>query len=135
MSDQELSKHDHVLAGLMFSLQAAAMQQLGKVQDQVTGKVAVDLEQARSTIDVLEMLKAKCRTDTPAELLRALDSAVMDVQLNYMDEVKKANKADKADKADDEPTEAAETTEATQANEATPAAEETPEAKAAGNED
>jgi len=94
MSSQEMSKHDHVLAGLMFSLQAAAMQQLGKVQDPGTGEVNVNLEQARATIDVLEMLKAKCRSDTPEDLLRALDGAVMDLQLNYMDEVKKNRRTD-----------------------------------------
>ena len=85
-----MSKHDHVLAGLMFSLQATAMQQMGKVQDPSTGEVEVSLAQAKATIDVLEMLKAKCRTDTPDELLRALDGAVMDLQMNYMDEMKKS---------------------------------------------
>ncbi len=94
MSNQEMTKHDHVLAGLMFSLQAAAMQQMGKIQDPATGEVAVNLDQARATIDVLEMLKAKCRSDTPDDLLRALDGAVMDLQMNYMDEQKKSRQAD-----------------------------------------
>jgi hypothetical protein len=93
MSDLEMTKHDHVLAGLMFSLQAAAMQQMGKIQDPVSGDASVNLDQAKATIDVLEMLKAKCRTDTPADLLHALDGAVMDLQLNYMDEVKKNGQA------------------------------------------
>lgn len=86
----EMSKHDHVLAGLVFSLQAAAMQQLGKIQNPMTGEVEKDLDQAKATIDVIEMLKVKCRTETPDDLLRMIDSAVMDLQLNYMDEVKKA---------------------------------------------
>ena len=86
----EMSKHDHVLAGLVFSLQAAAMQQLGKIQNPMTGEVDKDLDQAKATIDVIEMLKVKCRTETPEDLLRMIDSAVMDLQLNYMDEVKKA---------------------------------------------
>jgi hypothetical protein len=86
----EMTKHDHVLAGLVFSLQAAAMQQLGKIQNPMTGEIQLELDQARGTIDVLEMLKVKCRTDTPEDLLRMIDSAVMDLQLNYMDEVKKA---------------------------------------------
>ena len=89
MSNQEMSKHDHVLLGLMYSLQAAAMQQLGKVQDPATGEVSVSLDQARATIDVLEMLKAKCRTDTPEPVLRMLDQAVLDLQMNYLDELKK----------------------------------------------
>ena len=94
--DQELTRHDHVLMGLLFSLQAAAMQQLGKIQDPLTGQVARDLDQARATIDILEMLKAKCRTGTPTDLLRILDQAVLNLQLNYMDELKKPSTADDA---------------------------------------
>jgi len=90
MGSNELSKHDHILAGLVFSLQAAAMQQLGKIQNPMTGEIEKDLDQAKGTIDILDMLKAKCRTDTPEDLLRMIDSAVMDLQLNYTDEVKKA---------------------------------------------
>jgi hypothetical protein len=89
MTEPTMSKHDHVLAGLVFQLQAVAMQQLGKLQDPHSGETARDLEAARHTIDLLEMLKVKCRTDTPEELLRVLDQAVMDLQLNYMDEAKK----------------------------------------------
>jgi len=98
-----MSKHDHVLAGLVFSLQAAAMQQMGKIQDPATGDVAVNLDQARASIDVLEMLKAKCRTETPDDLLSLLDGAVMDLQLNFMDEVKKGPQAESENK--EEPTE------------------------------
>ncbi len=87
--DGELTRHEHVLMGLVFSLQAAAMQQLGKLQDPLTGEVARDLEQARATIDILEMLKAKCRTATPPDLLRLVDQTVLNLQLNYMDELKR----------------------------------------------
>jgi hypothetical protein len=87
--DGELTRHDHVLMGLVFSLQAAAMQQLGKLQDPLTGEVTRDLEQAHATIDILEMLKAKCRTATPPDLLRMVDQTVLNLQLNYMDELKR----------------------------------------------
>ena len=90
MSDKELTRHDQVLLGLVFNLQAGAMAQLGKIQNPVTGEMEKDLNQARATIDVLEMLKVKCRTDTPEDILKMLDGAVMDLQLNYMDEMKKA---------------------------------------------
>lgn len=89
MSAQDATRHDQVLLGLVFSLQAGAMQQLGKIQNPVNGEIQKDLDQARATIDVLEMLKVKCRTDTPEDILRLLDGAVMDLQLNYMDEFKK----------------------------------------------
>ncbi len=87
--DLELTRHDHVLMGLVFTLQAGAMQQMGKLQDPSTGEVRRDLEQARATIDILEMLKVKCRTSTPLDLVRLLDQAVLNLQLNYMDEIGK----------------------------------------------
>jgi len=97
MSIQDATRHDQVLMGLVFSLQAGAMQQLGKIQNPMTGEIQKDLDQAKATIDVLEMLKVKCRVDTPEDILKMIDSAVMDLQLNYMDEVKKAQEASAKD--------------------------------------
>lgn len=97
MSEMEMSRHDQVLMGLVWSLQASAMQQMGKIQNPVTGEMEKNLEAARSSIDVLEMLKVKCRTDTPGEILRMLDGAVMDLQLNFMDEMKKEQGGKDAD--------------------------------------
>lgn len=88
MTDQ-ISKHDHVLISLTMNLQAMAMVQLGKVTSPASGELERDIEGARGTIDILEMLKTKCRTDTPAPLLQILDQAVMDLQMNYVDEMKK----------------------------------------------
>ncbi|MEN8005556.1 MAG: DUF1844 domain-containing protein [Candidatus Krumholzibacteriota bacterium] len=104
MGSNGMSKHDHILAGLVFSLQAATMQQLGKIQNPMTGEIEKDLEQAKGSIDILEMLKAKCRTDTPEELLRMIDSAVMDLQLNYMDEMKKSTAAENGETQDQDET-------------------------------
>ena len=94
MSENGLGKHDMVLAQLVYMLESAAMQQLGKLVDSATGEAKCDLDQARGTIDILEMLKYKCRTDTPEDLLRVMDTAVMNLQLNYLDEVKKAHPSD-----------------------------------------
>jgi len=96
MNETGMSKHDHVLAGLVFNLQAMAMQQLGKLQNPLTGELQRDLDGVRGTIDLLEMLKVKCRAETPEELLRMLDGAVMDLQLNYMEEMKKETAAAEA---------------------------------------
>lgn len=90
MSDIQMTKHDHVLMGFFSSLQAAVMQQMGKIQNPATGNMDLDLAGAASTIDILDMLKTKCRTDTPDELLRFMDNAVMELQMNYLDEKKKA---------------------------------------------
>ncbi|MFO7654452.1 MAG: DUF1844 domain-containing protein [Candidatus Krumholzibacteriia bacterium] len=86
MNDEGMSRHDEVLLGLALTLKHATMQHLGKFKNPVTDQVERDLDQARGTIDILEMLKAKCRTDTPADLLRLLDAAVLELQMNYLDE-------------------------------------------------
>lgn len=91
MNDTTMSKHDHVLIGLVFSLQSQAMMLMGKVQNPTTGEMEIDLDQAGGLIDILDMLKTKCRHETPAEILKMLDGAVMDLQLNYMDERKKSS--------------------------------------------
>jgi hypothetical protein len=93
MSDNGPGKHDVTLAHLVGVLEMNALQQLGKLGDPATGEAKCDLEQARFTIDILDMLKAKCRAGTPEDLLRHLDSVVLNMQLNYMDELKKAQKA------------------------------------------
>ena len=102
MSEINLSKHDHVLIGLFSSLQAAAMQQMGKIQNPVSGEIERDMAGAQSTIDILDMLKTKCRTDTPEDLLRFIDNSVMELQMNFLDEKKK----DEA-QTEDSPTEEA----------------------------
>ncbi len=89
MNDAAMSKHDRVLVGLVAGLQANALTQLGKLKNPITDAVERDLEAARATIDVLEMLKEKCRTGTPDSVLRLLDGTLMDLQMNYLDELKK----------------------------------------------
>ena len=89
----DVDKHDQVLAGLVVSLQIATMQQMGKITNPLTGEIERDLQQARSSIDILEMLKVKCRAGTPDGLLQMLDNAVMELQMNYLDELAKGSDA------------------------------------------
>lgn len=93
MTPQEATRHDRTLLAVVTQYQTLAMIALGKIQDPTSGEVARDLAQARVFIDILEMLKVKCRTGTPEEILRLLDGAVMDLQLNFLDEQKKEAEA------------------------------------------
>jgi len=102
MSEINMTRHDHILIGLFSSLQAAAMQQMGKIQNPMTQEVERDLAAAASTIDILEMLKVKCRTDTPDELLRFMDGAVADLQMNFVEEKKKDAAEPEAPAAEEE---------------------------------
>ena len=90
----ELDRHDHVLLGLAMNIQATAMVQMGKLVDPSAGEIKVDLAAARISIDILEALQAKCKGNLAEDVESLIDRVVMDLQLNYTDEVKKGAQPD-----------------------------------------
>lgn len=87
MDEQE--KHQMLFAQLVYMFHAAAMHQMGKVKNPLTGTVERDLAAAQSTIDLLEMLKARTQGNLSPEEERLLSSVLMELKLNYVDEVNK----------------------------------------------
>lgn len=85
----EFDKHDQALMMLALNLQTGALVQLGKLADPQSGQLRRDLEGARLSIDLLDMLKAKTKGNAHPEVAGLLSRAVMDLKLNYMDELKK----------------------------------------------
>jgi CheY-specific phosphatase CheX len=77
---------------LVLSLSQAAMQQMGKITNPLTGKIERNLEQAKVTIDMLEMLKEKTKGNLVKEEERLISDTLATLQLNYVDEVKKEEK-------------------------------------------
>lgn len=62
---------------------------MGKLKNPVTDKVERDLEQARQSIDMLEMIRDKTANNLSSELSRALEQALTDLRLNFVDESNK----------------------------------------------
>lgn len=88
---------------LVLSLQAGAMQQMGKVVSPVTGEIERDLELARHTIDILGMLQSKTDGNLSGEESKLLAHILSELRLNYVDESKKdASKSDAASGAEGE---------------------------------
>ena len=87
---------------LVIMLSSAAMQQLGKIVNPLTGKAEVNLEAARSTIDVLLMLNAKTKGNLDADEDRLLKQTLSTLQLNYVETAEKAP-AQAADTKQDAP--------------------------------
>jgi len=77
---------------LVLSLSQAAMQQMGKITNPLTGKIERNLEQAKVTIDMLEMLKEKTIGNLVEEEERLISDILATLQLNYVDELKKGEK-------------------------------------------
>jgi len=85
----EEAKLNMYFMSLVLSLSQAAMQQMGKIANPFTGKIERNLEQAKVTIDMLEMLKEKTKGNLVKEEERLISDTLATLQLNYVDETKK----------------------------------------------
>ena len=88
MDTKDLNQH---LFSLVSMFASACWQQMGKMPNQVDGKITKDLKSAQMTIDMLLMLKEKTKgnlTDTEAKLL---EDTISNLQMNYADEVSKVD--------------------------------------------
>ncbi len=81
---------------IVYSLQTAAMQQLGKIISPVTGKIERDLTIARTSIDILGMMEKKMKGNLTSEEARYISHALHELRLNFVDESKKEGKIKEA---------------------------------------
>jgi len=94
----EERKLNMLFMSLVLSLSQAAMQQMGKIINPLTGKIERNLEQAKVTIDMLEMLKEKTKGNLVKEEEKLISETLATLQLNYVDEVKKGEEEEKEKK-------------------------------------
>ena len=83
----EASLND-AFVGLLMQLQYTAWIQLGKVAHPGTGKVERDLEAAKDTIDLLGALEEKTRGNLHAEETKLLGHFLLELRMNYVEELK-----------------------------------------------
>ena len=86
MEDRDEQRTDLLFLQMILSLQASAMQHLGKIADPDTGQARQDLPSARAAVDMLLMLKEKTRGNCSTSETRLLERVICDLQLNYVDE-------------------------------------------------
>ena len=82
-------KTEFYFVQLIITFQAAAMQQMGKLQNPLTQKVERNLDLARSSIDMLEMLQSKTKNNLTENEEKFLEHTLYELRINYLDEVKK----------------------------------------------
>ena len=70
---ENAEKLDALFVNLILIFKNAAIQQMGKIINPLTGKVEKNLEQARFSIDMIEMLKDKTRGNVSAEIEKLVD--------------------------------------------------------------
>ncbi len=95
MSEQEKYSPEDMnkalFSHLVMSLATSAMQHMGKLVDPATGKTAVNIDAAESTIDVIDMLQAKTKGNLDHEESRFLEQTLTGLRLNYVEVVKTAS--------------------------------------------
>ena len=86
-----MSETDRHFIGLIYSMSQAALHQLGKIVNPLTGKVEKNLNEAKMTIDMIDMLKEKTKGNLSKEEETFLNNTLATLQLNYADEIKKGS--------------------------------------------
>jgi hypothetical protein len=82
------SSVDPFFLQLVLSLEASAMQQMGKLQNPITGKTESNLELAKATIDMLSMIEKKTEGNLSEDEDRLLKRILYQLRMNYVDELK-----------------------------------------------
>jgi Domain of unknown function (DUF1844) len=85
----EPSRDEYLFIHVVSLFQFAAMQQMGKIANPVTGKIERDLEQARTSIDIVEMLQTKTSGHRTAPESEFLDKVLFELRMNYVDETRR----------------------------------------------
>ena len=70
----------------------STMEHLGKLMNPMTGKTERNLEAAKATIDIIAMLKEKTKGNLSDNEEDIISSALANLQLNYVDEVSRADR-------------------------------------------
>ncbi|MBA3064637.1 DUF1844 domain-containing protein [Candidatus Woesearchaeota archaeon] len=86
---------------LIFSLKTSAIMQLGKIANPLTGNIERDLSEAKYTIDMLNMIKEKTKNNLTADEEKIVNDAVFELQMNYIDEVKKGEEEKKGEEPEE----------------------------------
>lgn len=101
----EKDLHNALFIQLVLQFQTSAMIGMGKLKNPITDKVEVNLDQAKISIDMLDMIKTKMKGNLSEEEDRFITTVIRDLKLNYVDEVnKKQTKTQKATEKTEEKT-------------------------------
>ena len=71
---------------LIASFTTSGMISLGKIPSPVTNKIERSLEQAKHSIDILEMLREKTKGNLTPDEDKVLKNAIADLQINFIHE-------------------------------------------------
>jgi len=80
---------DELFIQLVLIFHQNAMMAMGKLKNPVTDKIERNMEQAKHSIDLLEMLKDKTKNNLTDAQIQMLEHALTEMRLNFVDESNK----------------------------------------------
>ena len=86
-----MNKNDQLFIQLLYLFQASGMQALGKIKNPISNKIEINIEQAKQSIEMLEMIKDKTKNNLSDNETRMLESALSELRLNFVDVSGKSN--------------------------------------------
>jgi hypothetical protein len=84
-----MDNNDKMFAELLYIFHASAMYALGKMPNPATGQIERNLEQAKQSIEMVEMIKEKTKGNLSSDLVRMVDTMLSELRMNYVDEFNK----------------------------------------------
>ena len=101
-NDTDKARENYLFQHLVVMFQTLALQQMGKLVSPITGKVERDLHQAKITVDMLGMIQNRTEGNLDENEKKILDTVMMELQMNYIDETARAAEEEEAGTADEE---------------------------------
>jgi hypothetical protein len=101
-NDTDKARETYLFQHLVVMFQTLALQQMGKLVSPITGKVERDLHQAKITVDMLGMIQNRTEGNLDENEKKILDTVMMELQMNYIDETARAGEEEEAGTADEE---------------------------------
>jgi hypothetical protein len=102
--EENLNKDQMLFTSLIVMFQTAAMQHMGKIKNPMTDKIERDIEQAKISIDMLEMIQKKTDGNLTEYERKLLKSVLQELRLNYVyerdkkeEDVKKGDEQNSSD--------------------------------------
>ena len=84
-----MNTDDQLFTQLLSIFYSSAMVALGKLKNPATDQIERNLDQAKLSIDMLDLIKEKTKNNLSDSQKRTLDGLLTDLRLNYIDESNK----------------------------------------------
>ena len=84
-----MNSEDQTFTQLLYIFYSSAMVAMGKIKNPATDKVERNMEQAKQSIEILELIKSKTKNNVTPDQQKMIDGLLTDLRLNYVDETNK----------------------------------------------